>query len=215
MPPQQLPPLDLSARCNQYTPRTPGLHQSKILHKVLELWDKDRFGPKEGEPAYANFMMGLIFEQALENAWVDRERMVRPELIRPGEIVKDGIIVTPDGYDIEHGRPEEYKFTKMSCRQPITDRKFWHYWIQLKAQAYVTGSNEGVLWLCHVNGNWSKDFRNDPESGYVIRGWWDRWTDLELQENWANIYLRNALRWGWLVQREDGTFEATPEGMAA
>lgn len=215
MPPTLLPPLDLSIRCEQYTERSPGLHQSRILHHVLQSYDPERFGQKEGTPAYANFMMGLIFERALEMAWVSREFQVRPELIRPGEIIRDGIIVTPDGYDTHHGRPEEYKFTKMSCRQPITDKKFWHYWVQLKAQAWVTGSNEGVLWLCHVNGNWSKDFKNDPEAGYVIRGYVDQWTNLELEENWVNVYIRNALRMGWLWKREDGEFEATELGMAA
>jgi hypothetical protein len=160
--------------------------------------DPDRYDEREGGPKYMNFYAGLIFERALELAWLDKELTSgqRPELIRPGEVVRDGIIGTPDAFDTKKFRPEEYKCTKKSCRQDVSDKKFWHYWVQLKAYAYMTGASGGALYILHINGNYSRD-DNDPESGYVIKGWEDEWSTHHLEENW-NMIAGHAKRMGWL-----------------
>lgn len=193
MAPRLMPPLDITSRSHQYTERSDGLHLSRIYGDLLHRIDSERYG---GPPNFANFYAGLIFERALELAWMDKERLFRPGLIRPGEVTKDGIIGTPDAYDCIKGRPEEYKFTKKSCRQDISDPKYWHYWVQLKAYAYMLGCNGGALYICHVNGNYSRD-DNDPDSGYTFRAWEDEWTDLQLEENWAML-IGHARRNGWL-----------------
>jgi len=143
-----------------------------------------------------NFLMGLIFERALEMAWMDREREVRPELVRIGEVQVDGVIGTVDAFDTRLGHPEEYKCTKMSCRQPIDDPKFYHYWMQLKAYCYMLGASTGVLWVLHVNGNYSRE-PTDPESGYVLKGYLAKFSQNELRENW-NMHINHAKRKGWL-----------------
>lgn len=195
-------PLDLTIRADQYSERSDGLHLSRVTHDILCGLDPERYDDREGGPNWMNFIMGLVFERVLEMAWLDRESQVRPELIRPGEVHLDGIIGTPDAYDTLLGRPEEAKCTKKSCRQPITDNKFWHYWVQLKAYCKMLGCTEGVLWVLFINGNYNRteklaDGSHDPESGYIIKGWEAKWTQLEIDENWAMLW-RHAQRRGWI-----------------
>lgn len=199
----QLPPPNLSVRVDQYTERSEGLHHSRIVHDILCTLDPERYDDREGGPNWMNFLSGLILERAFELAWLDKEISDghRPELIRPGEIKYDGIIVTPDAYDTMMFRPEEYKCTKKSCRQDITDKKFWQYWVQLKAQAMATGSDSGVLWVMFINGNYNRsgvlaDGSIDPDSGWVIRGWEAYFTQLEKEENWAML-TNHAKSRGW------------------
>lgn len=160
--------------------------------------DPEKYGTDKGSSKWMNFMMGLVLERALERAWLDRELTgtYRPGLIRPGEVHKDNITGTPDAYDYITGEPEEYKCTKKSCRQDITDKKFWIYWVQLKAYCYMIGCDSGVLRVLFINGNYSRE-EDDPESGYVIKSWRCKWTELELWENW-NMLLLHAKRKGWL-----------------
>jgi hypothetical protein len=180
----KLPAPDLQIRAtDQYVERSPTLHLSDILHDLLRRKGPKRFG---GEANWGNFYAGLIFERLLEDAWINREMGVRPELIRPGEVSLNGITGTPDAFDTLVGCPEEYKFTKLSCRQHILDIKFWHYLVQLKAYCKITGTTTGTLWVCHVMGNWSHDDA-DPLSGYVFNGWRFNWDQLEIDENWQML----------------------------
>ena len=200
MAPRALPPLDIEPRVNQYVERTPGLHLSTITTDIMVGLEPDKYGKGNDPRKWGNFMAGLVFERVLEIAWLDRECQFRSELIRPGEIMVDGVIGTPDAYDTAKFRPEEYKCTKKSCRQDITHVKFWVYWVQLKAYCYMLkrlgmGCNSGALYILHVNGNYSWD-DGDPESGYIIKGWEDEWSDLQLEENW-NMLLNHARSRGW------------------
>lgn len=198
MAPRPLPPIDIRSRSQQYTERTDTLHLSQITNDILITGDPDRYDREVDNGKWMNFLVGLIFERAIELAWMDKEieGNYRPGLIRPGEVVLDGITGTPDAYDTTPGRPLEFKCTKKSCRQDILDKKFWMYWVQLKAYAKMLGVNSGELHILHIMGNWSRD-EGDPESGYVIKSWEDEWTDLELDENWAML-RKHAMRRGWL-----------------
>lgn len=191
----QLPPLDLVVRSQQYTERTEGVHFSQILGDILSTLDPETYGV---EADYGNFFAGLVWERALELAWLDKEKESRPELIRPGEIKLDGIIITPDMYNTGcewtrgRGCPVEAKFTKKSARQGIESTKFWQYWIQLKCQAYATGSECGELWVMFVNGNYNRsgklaDGSHDPLSGYVPLGWLAEFSDIEKEEAWSMV----------------------------
>jgi hypothetical protein len=202
MAPRLLPPLAIEPRVNQYTERTEGLHLSQIILDLLIGLEPGKYAKQTHENVrWMNFLAGLIFERVLEEAWLSKEFQHRPELVRPGEIKLDGILMTPDAYDTVKRRPEEYKCTKKSCRQSVLDKKFWPYWVQLKAYAYALktigyGTNSGALYILHINGNYSRD-DDDPDSGYVIKPWEDEWSDLQLEENWAMI-VQHARNRGWL-----------------
>lgn len=192
-----LPTPDLRVRADQYTERSSGLHLSHITQDILVGMDPEKYGDKDdSDQKWMNFIMGLIFERVLAMAWLDRERAVRPELIRPGEVTLDGVTGTPDAYDCLIGQPEEYKCTKKSSRQDIRDRKFWIYWVQLKAYAKMLGCTSGALWVLFINGNNSKNF-DDPDASYQIKGWQANWTQLEIDENWMML-INHARRRGWL-----------------
>lgn len=192
MAPRPLPALNLEPRVNQYVERTEGLHLSTIILDLLLNLEPERYGKRTHDNIrWMNFYMGLLFERVLEEAWVAKEMSFREELIRPGELTVDGVIMTPDAYDTAKRRPEEYKCTKKSCRQPIIDKKFWPYWVQLKAYAYALkyhgwGVGSGALYVLHINGNYSRD-DDDPDSGYIIKPWEDEWSDLQLEENWEML----------------------------
>lgn len=202
MAPRPLPALNIEPRVNQYTERTEGLHLSSIIFDLMLGIEPEKYGKQTNENIkWMNFYMGLTFERVLEEAWLSKEMQYREELIRPGEISLDGIMMTPDAYDTTKRRPEEYKCTKKSCRQDITDKKFWPYWVQLKAYCYGLkmagfGANQGALYVLHINGNYTRD-DDDPDSGYVIKPWEDEWTDLQLEENWAML-KNHARSRGWL-----------------
>lgn len=198
MAPRPLPPIDIRSRSEQYIERSDTLHLSQITGDLLLTMDPERYGGPDNEGRWMNFLVGLIFERALELAWLDKELEgnYRPGLIRPGEVSRDGITGTPDAYDTVLGRPVEFKCTKKSCRQDISDPKFWHYFVQLKAYMYMLDCMQGELWVLFINGNYSRD-ENDPESGYIIKGWEVEYTQLELEENWRMITSHAKLR-GWL-----------------
>lgn len=196
MAPRLLPPLNIQDRVEQYTERSPGLHLSQITGDILIGLDPDRYGEKGGGPAWMNFWAGLLFERIIERAWISKEMEQDTDIIRPGEVNLDGVCGTPDAWRLSRGRPAEFKCTKKSCRQDITDIKFWHYWVQVKAYAKMLGVNTGELHVLFVNGNYSRDDK-DPESGYVIKSWEDEWTDQQLDENW-NMLLNHARSRGWL-----------------
>src|SRR4051812_12973667 len=110
MAPRALPPLDIITRSTQYVERSPGLHLSQITGDILVTMDPDRYDRTENEGAHMNWLVGLLFERAVELAWVDREHEVEPDFIRPGEVGPvDGILGTPDAYRISRGRPAEFK----------------------------------------------------------------------------------------------------------
>ncbi len=197
-----LPPVDIRSRAGQYTERSTGLHLSDITGDILLTLDAETYGRDDADDSmWMNFLVGLIFERAIELAWLDKEitGAYRPGLIRPGEVSKDGVTGTPDALDYlagERGRPLEFKCTKKSCRQHVTDPKFWIYWVQLKAYAHMLGLNEGELHILHINGNYSRDPK-DPESGYVVKSWLGQWSTLELEENWSML-TTHARRRGWI-----------------
>lgn len=206
MAPRPLPPMDIRSRSQQYTERTAGVHFSDIMQDLLVSMDPETYGRNEegdivDEGKWLNFLIGLIFERAIEMAWMDRELegQYRPGLVRPGELwTPEGVIITPDMFDTELNRPVEFKCSKKSCRQGPDDPKFWHYWVQLKAQARALGVNEGELWILHINGDYGfLNNRMTPESGYVLKGWVDTWTDQQLDDNWAML-INHATHRGML-----------------
>jgi hypothetical protein len=176
--------------------RTGGLHVSTILKDMLVSMDRKRFG---GPLNPVLIHAGWALEHAISRGLLSLYKYDGPgHFYHPGEFIIDGVKLSPDLITIEDMlRCEEIKFTRYSCRQPITDPKFWHYIVQLKAYCRALGTNEGRLRILFINGNYSYD-DNDPESSPQYKVITLRFTDLELEENWSML-INHAVRRGWLV----------------
>ena len=67
MAPIALPPIDIRSRAMQYTERSEGLHLSQITGDILIGMDPKKYGREdEDDGMWMNFLLGLIYERALE-----------------------------------------------------------------------------------------------------------------------------------------------------
>ncbi len=183
--------------------RTPGLHLSDIIKAIMKKIDPKTYD--NDTPMDPNVIEpGFAFEVALERAFNVR----RMDILRIGEVEKDGVIMSPDGVDF--GDPptlEEFKFTKKSAKdtpwpcgmhaQPREDcnycttefgPKFYVYLLQIKAYCYALGLRHARLRVMFVNGNYSSGANFTPPE---FRNWAFEFTEEELAKHWAYM-LREA-----------------------
>ncbi len=133
--------------------------------------------------------VGLLWEIALSHAFaVDQSPLDE----RVGEIVKDGIIMTPDGFDFNNWWVVESKATWRSSNADITDAKFWDYITQIKAYCWAMESYQAKLQVLFING----DYR---QSGPQYRVWLLTFQKHELVENWkmCTNHRDKMLKEGW------------------
>lgn len=181
--------------------RTPGLHVSQIIKSICVELDPKRFSQENERLPWERFETGFTFERVLEMAIQAR----RANIFRPGEIEKDGIIMSPDGIDLDSTAflfntifipgwddcvLEEYKFTWMSSNEAPTASKFLHWFWQMKAYCYALQTLRARLRVMFVNG----DYRG---SGPQYRVWDVLFTEAELIDNWQML-LGQARAKGWL-----------------
>lgn len=188
--------------------RTPGLHLSDIYKSYMVEVAPKRFDKrdKEGNPIPANvvgFEMGFAVEEMIAQGMSVRH----PGLWRPGEVVHQPegarvpIIGSPDGVDIEPNPWQlvEYKSTKMSARQPITDPKFYHWFLQMAGYlymlnaAYGLGMDTALLIVCFICG----DYAEGPATPSQILAWRFTFTEQEIIDKFAML-IRHARKKGML-----------------
>ena len=168
--------------------RTPGHHVSSAIHAIMAKLYPARFGSGPID------QMRAILGNALEHAIVEAYARDHPErFVRPGEIECEGLLGTPDLWDLEDPYDPatvEIKLTWASSRRAddIEDEWFVRYWWQLKAYNYMArlgmsgrGFTRGRLIIVFLVGNWRDD---SAPKGLM---WEDEWTDGELAENWEMI----------------------------
>ena len=159
--------------------RSAGAHVSTSIYRACV-----RLGHLEDDPSSEVNQMRFELGSAFEWALIHRMMEDAPgRFVQPGEISKDGIVGTPDLFEIlPDGRIiiHEMKCTWMSSRHDPESPKLWRYWVQLRSYCHMAGADTGVLHVCFVNG----DYR---DSGPQYRRWSDKWTKRELIENWAMI----------------------------
>lgn len=174
--------------------RTKGKHVSHAIHDIMKSLYPDRFEDRPIDIVRAN--LGNALERMIIQGLVESDPR---RYCRPGELELEDWYGTPDLWDLgpSHGRvTEECTTTEMKLTwaslnraEDIEDSWFWRYWTQLKAYSHMAGFTKGRLYICFINGNYSRD-NNDPNSGPQIRGWEDTWTVDELQENWQMLKAR-------------------------
>ena len=194
--------------------RTPGCHLSDVLRTMQQDLAPQTYG-KPGSPflpdatTLLRFEAGFTFERVLEMAFASR----RMDVVRIGEVEKDGIIGSPDGIympnSIDPPSTDEYKWTWKSTKGtpwPCSDHEYitegcdqcvhkWdtkHIWWQFQMMAYshMLGLRHGRLRVLFVNGNYST-------MSPVLRGWSFEWTEEELAQFWQQL-LKQAKEKGLL-----------------
>lgn len=166
--------------------RSEGLHLSQIIKSICVEIDPKRFKSESERLPWERFESGFTFERVLEHAFAAR----REGIFRPGEVEKDGVIMSPDGIDPADWRLEEYKFTMMSSREAPQHMKFVHWFWQMKAYALALETTRARLRAMFLNG----DYRG---SGPQYFAWDVEFTEQELHENWAML-IQHARHKGWL-----------------
>ena len=107
-----------------------------------------------------------------------------PKVVRPGEIILDGIAMTPDAYHIDDSVLEEYKYTNKSSKGGIEGNPKFRRWLQYQIPSYLKAL--GLL-ICRLRVYFARgDYRNqEPEWREAIITYQQH----ELDEIWDCILL--------------------------
>jgi hypothetical protein len=150
--------------------RSPGLHLSDVIRDLEKALGTDRSG--SGWDMDPTWNTGLLWEEVLSTAY--RDHMI----IRVGEVVKDGIIMTPDGLNIDTYELEEYKATWKSSKNKPWDNNKWMW--QVKAYCLALDTLVCVMRVLYVVG----DYKGSGPQYVCCRL---QFTELELAENWQML----------------------------
>lgn len=169
------------------SPRSSGTHLSQILKhiavKIGVFRDDDDAEEKVSWFGVNGFTLAAIMRIALGLAWEDWLSKQLAELLPGfmyhfGEVERDGIIGTPDGFDTDTMTVHEFKVTWRGSRKGVEG--CWYWLAQVKAYCHMLGVCKAVLWVYYVNGDytWSgpRFVRYDLE-----------FTKEELEGNWRMI----------------------------
>lgn len=177
--------------------RSGGLHLTTIIRAIEQvIRPRDEWCTEE-ELAFFG-AGGFLFERVFSMAM--RDAVESQDLIRPGEIMLDGITGSPDLIHIPTMVGVETKLTWKSARKLDTssrpamleslDKHFWAHKIQCLSYAKMFGIDEYELHYFFVAGNW----RPPVPCVKAIRM---KYSAQELNDNWAMI-VKFAQSRGWL-----------------
>lgn len=177
-------------------PRPAGLHVSDIYRDIENTVTKpgerrpySELSESERRRAGTYWAMGFAWERVLERSMVDA--FVSGSVVRPGTLLIEGILVTPDLLNLDDMCLEEWKCTwKSSNKWDKLEVEFWAWTIQIKAYCYALGINKARLRVYFINGDYAG---SGPQVKYALL----EFTDLELRETW-NMLKGHAQRKGWL-----------------
>jgi hypothetical protein len=176
--------------------RSKGLHLSHVI-KFIESREKKRDQNNDSLHNYS--CAGFLWERVLEKAidctpqelweWLFSRAMVdvqNPSVIRPGEMLLDGIYMTPDGYNVEDGCLEEWKYTNKSLRGGIEGPKFAR-WLKWQIPSYLKALR---LTVCRLRTYFARGDYTTGEPQWVE--YMITYTQQELDEVWDMILLNAA-----------------------
>lgn len=168
--------------------RSSGLHLSQIYGDIERTLDPSLSQMSEQELAWYR-SGGFLWERIFSLVLADSFR--RGDIIRPGEVYKDGIIGSPDNIDLTTMRVVETKATWKSIRKfDSLERWFWVWLVQMKGYCHIVGALEAELFALFMNG----DYRG---SGPLPRAALFQFAPIELEENWAML-KSHAKKRGWM-----------------
>lgn len=167
--------------------RSAGLHLSTIYRDIESCFViRDEMSPRQlATYGAGGFVWERMFEQAIKLS------IATGDIVRPGEFFVDGIIGSPDYIDLPRWRVIETKCTWRSSRKlDALEKNFWVWLVQIKGYCRMVGSQEAVLNVLFINGDYAG-------SGPVIRSLELKWTRKEIEENWGMI-KGHARKKGWI-----------------
>lgn len=129
-----------------------------------------------------------IYEHAFSRALNDGWHASHSDVVKPGEVTVDGIHCTPDGVNVKLRAVEEWKCSWASARHGL-DEAHPDWMMQIPGYCRALGLNVGVLRVFHVNGYYENARMGKP----IARFYRLRWSDEELEENWAAIMRHRDL----------------------
>lgn len=187
-------PLTMLVNAEDYSeatePRSPGLHLGRIIG-ALDQARGTKYPESSEQTKQTYFSMGFMWETFLSNIFLDTAiKKAAGVLVRPGELVSDGIAMSPDALDLSDYVLEEYKATWRSSIHPIDDKRFWAWIVQMKCYCRALGTYRARLRVFFVNGDWRS-------SGPQVRAWSFQFTPRELEETWA-MCLNHARAENWI-----------------
>jgi hypothetical protein len=165
--------------------RTSGLHLTDIIRSIMidagmlktvsgSEWGEDSLN-MAGE---VGFMWEEILSSALKNRLPDRI----------GEILLNGVYMSPDGLDVQDWCLWEYKAVWHSVRRSPADN--WKWMSQVKGYCKGLGCQDVKMAILYINGDWKG---GGPQyKGYAIH-----FEEIEIEENWEMI-VGHARGKGWI-----------------
>lgn len=178
-----LPPLDSSGRSS-------GIHLSQIIKFMMGQLSPARFSGVVDEVTRRRWEYGFAYEEMVGTALANRWGLAK----RSGynlqkEIRHDRVYMTPDAV-LPGVLLEEYKATWMSQRRAITDKEFWHWFVQIKGYCYALGLTRARLIVWFINSDYKPPRPADPVVHTL------RFTQSELDRNWQMIlrYKKEFIR---------------------
>ena len=206
-------PVQLRMLDNEH-PRTPGLHQGKILRKMAAergyLKEVDASDLSMVEVNESGFWESLDPESqirmAVGMAWEEwYSRQLDDVSFHPGELVVDGVYMTPDGESLEfvHGSGyvpavHEIKATSKSTNtvSGLNGDKNWLWRAQMLGYCKAMNTNIAYLHVLFLYGDYERPFKMQ------VRCWRFEFTWTEIEMNWKGLlgFIKHHQR---LAQHED------------
>lgn len=166
-------------------PRTEGVHLTDVIKDIME---KSNMSRSIGGNSWGNQQLwmagevGFLWEEMLSNTLKGR----LPNRI--GELVVDGIAMSPDGLMVEEWALWEFKAVwSSSKRQPV---EIWKWMAQCMGYCHGLGVTEVKMAILYLMGDWKG-------TGPEFRGYHIKFTEMEIRENWEMI-SGHARRMGWI-----------------
>jgi hypothetical protein len=170
--------------------RTPGLHLSDVIRDLAL-----RSGILDAKWADGDQDMSMMFLGLAWEEWISKQH--KEIIFHPGEIIRDGILMSPDGITMTRKglRLNEFKYTRKSLRafeESLRNghKKVWMWVAQVMAYSYGLETLEAYLHVMFANGDYGRELGGGNPRYKVFSL---SFSQLELKSNWDMI-LRHAGR---------------------
>ncbi len=177
-------PVPFTLRLVNDLGRSGGLHLSSVIRDI-------GFALGYIPPQYLEGEM-QVEKICLGQAWEDHlAKHQHPDILyHPGEILVDGIAMSPDGLSyVEHGILHEFKLTWKSMAKERDLESQWLWIAQMMGYCHAHGLDTAWLHVFWVNGNYKY---GTPEGGPQYKVYQFKFSQKDLKSNWRTITGRAA-----------------------